>query len=40
MEELLVKKQNVASTEWVFCADKSFGDRILFYYIKLSELVA
>ena len=30
MEELLVKKQNVVSTELVFCADKSFGDRILF----------
>lgn len=40
MEELLVKKQNVASTELVFCADKSFLDRILFYYRKLSELAA
>ena len=40
MEELLVKKQNGASTELVFCADKSFGDRILFYYRKLSELAA
>ena len=40
MEELLVKKQNVVSTELVFCADKSFEDRIIFYYRKLSELVA
>lgn len=40
MEELLVKKQNGASTELVFCADKSFGDRILFYYRKLFELAA
>ena len=40
MEELLVKKQNVVSTELVFCADKSFGDRIIFYYRKLSELAA
>ena len=40
MEELLVKKQNGASTELVFCADKSFEDRIIFYYRKLSELVA
>ena len=40
MEELLVKKQNGASTELVFCADKSFGDRIIFYYRKLSEIAA
>ena len=40
MVELLVKKQNGASTELVFCADKSFEDRIIFYYRKLSELVA
>ena len=38
MEKLLVKKQNVASTELIFCADKCFGDRILFNYRKLSEL--
>ena len=40
MEELLVKKQNGASTELVFCADKGFEDRIIFYYRKLSELAA
>ena len=40
MEELLVKKQNGVSTELVFCADKSFEDRIIFYYRKLSELAA
>lgn len=40
MEELLVKKQNEISTELVFCADKSFEDRILVYYRKLSELAA
>lgn len=40
MEELLVKKQNEVSTELEFCADKSFEDRILVYYRKLSELAA
>lgn len=40
MEKLLVKKQNGDSTELIFCADKGFGDRIIFYYRKLSELAA
>ena len=40
MEELLVKKQNGDSTELIFCADKGFGDRIIFYYRKLSEIAA
>lgn len=40
MEELLVKKHYEVPSELVFCADKSFEDRIIAYYRKLSELAA
>ena len=40
IEALLVKKQNVTSTELEFSLDKNFEDRILFYCRKLSEFAA